>query len=290
MRKNKSLFRQTLTVLLLSLIVLAAGTACAAEKDDRELIIGAYRQMQAFDNYHMTIDMTMTMKISGAEMNTVVKGESDVAVKPLLVKTAINVDINTPDGKKSSQQSEQYIEDSGDALVMYNNINGNWKKQLLPKGSYDPLQEYERYIAGIKSVERLVEDDETITFAVVIGSVYFKDSMKRQLATMGMAKIELSDEVFTQLGDCKYQMIINKNNGNIAQINMDLSDLIAKIGGSLVEKTPEAAEKKELMREMFKTMKLSTQIKFMQFDAVNSFMIPNEVKKTAVLLSLPQQK
>jgi len=144
----------------------------------------------------------------------------------------MNITIDA-DSKKINNKLVQYIEESGDKIIVYSYTNNQWIKQSLPKGSYNPLSEYDNYIKGIKSVTVKEDNADSTVFEVVAKGSYLKEDIKRNIASMGMSKMVLSDDFLKDLDDLTYNVTIDKNTGTISKMEIDLSDFMSKFGNVL---------------------------------------------------------
>ena len=60
----------------------------------------------------------------------------------------------------SAKKITQYMEESGDQLIMYSNINNRWLKQVLQKTTRNPAAQFEGYIKAITSITQKSEDEK----------------------------------------------------------------------------------------------------------------------------------
>ncbi|WP_346356039.1 DUF6612 family protein [Azotosporobacter soli] len=263
-------------------VLFAVQTPVAAETlDDKAVVAEAYQKMRAFKSYHMTVDTVMSMHGADVEIGSNVKGEIDLMTKPMLAKTELDVVTNaeTAGGNKTtSKKILQYVEETNNGIFMYTQADNQWKKQLLKSGGYDPLKEYEQYSKGIKSVEKVSEDDDRAVFSVVIKGSYMKDVLSRQLPSLGLDKINLSAEALNNISDVAYQLTLDKKSGAVSAIDMDLSSFIGEFGNSVAEAVDASPEKKQELRELFGSVSMTVHVEFSRFDAVEKFALPQELK------------
>lgn len=261
------------------------GTAAAAPAvDDKTVIANAYKNMQRMNSYHMTLGGEMSMSGAGTEMRMEMAGEIDVLTKPLRSRNTMDIamDMRSENGgnKKVTKRLEQYVVEEKGGIAIYTGAAGQWQKQLLPTGVYDPLKDYENYIRGIKSVTLVSDESDEAVFDVTISASYMRDNMRKQFAAMGTSNFNelLSDEFMDSLGDVSYRLTVNKNNGTVSKLEMDLSEFTSRIGNELAERIQAPEEKKQEMRDLFNGMKLNMRIEFSQFDSVQPFVLPAGVK------------
>ena len=261
------------------------GIAAAAPAvDDKTMIAAAYKNMQRMNSYHMTLSGDMSMSGAGTELQMEMAGEIDVLAKPLRSRNTMDIamDMRSESGnnKKVTKRLEQYVVEEKNGIAIYTGTGDQWQKQLLPVGSYDPLKDYENYIRGIKSVTAVSDDTDEAVFDVTISASYMRDTMRKQFAAMGTSNYNqlLSDEFMNSLGDVSYRLTINKNNGTVSKLEMDLSEFTSRIGNELAERMQAPEPKKQEMRDLFNGMKLNMRIEFSQFNSVPPFALPAGVK------------
>jgi hypothetical protein len=256
----------------------SSSSAMAAQADPKEFIVQAHQKLLSLKSYHMNMDTINSMSVQGKFIYTVMNGELDIQSTPLLCKSNMNITIDI-DSKEINKKLVQYIEESGDKIIVYSYTNNQWTKQSLPKGSYNPLSEYENYIKGIKSVTIKEDNADSTVFEVVAKGSYLKENIKRNIASIGMPKIELSDDFLKDLDDLIYNVTIDKKTGTISKMEIDPSDFMSKFGNNLVDSMQIPDEKKKIMKEMFSSMKIDMNITLSQFDSVEKFTIPQDIKE-----------
>jgi hypothetical protein len=280
MKKGKKL-SVLIVICIMTLFVsgwVSGSSAMAAQADPKETVVQAYQKLLSLKSYHMNMDTTNSMSVQGKFIYTVMNGDLDIQANPLLCKSNMNITIDIG-SKEFNKKLVQYIEESGDKIIVYSYMNNQWIKQSLPKGSYNPLSEYENYIKGIKSVTIKEDNADSTIFEVVAKGSYLKENIKQNLASMGMAKMELTDDFLKDLDDLTYSVTIDKNTGTISKMEIDLSDFMSKFGNNLVDSMQVPDQKKNIMKEMFSSMKIVMNITLSQFDSVEKFTIPQEVKE-----------
>jgi hypothetical protein len=256
----------------------SSSSAAPAPADPKETVMQAYQKLLSLKSYHMNMDTINSMSVQGRYIYTVMNGDVDLQTTPLLSRSNMSITIDF-DSKEINKKTVQYIEESGDKIIVYSYTNNQWIKQSLPKGSYNPLSEYENYIKGIKSVTIKDDNVDSTVFEVVVKGSYLKENIKQSLASMGMAKMVLSDDFLKDIDDLTYSVTIDKNTGTISKMEIDLSDFMSKFGNNLVDSMPIPEQKKSIMKEMFSSMKIVMNITLSQFNSVEKFTIPQEVKE-----------
>ncbi len=252
--------------------------AAAVQTEAKETVAQAYQKLQNLKNYHITLDTANSLTAQGKAIHTVTKGEFDIQVNPLLCKSDLEITTNI-NSNQINQKIEQYIEDSGNRIILYSNAGNKWKRKFLPKGSYNPLRDYENYIKAIKSVTIKSEDADSTVFEVVADGNYLKEDVRRNLTALGMSKLKLSDDFLKEnMDDLSYQVTIAKKQGTISMIDIDQSNFIHQLGNHLAEAMPLQGDQKKIMKEMFNSMKMVMHMTLSQFDNVEPFTVPQEAR------------
>jgi hypothetical protein len=277
MRKMKS-WSFVMVLCLLTMLTAACGNGTAMKQDPKEAVAAAFKQLATYKNYHMTMDVESAGKINGTDAKSVVKSEIDFQQNPLLVKNEMNIDSENGSTKINSHIL-QYMEKSGDKILVYTNVNNRWLKQTLPQGDYNPLKDAENAMKSLKSVTKTSEDANVAVFEVVPNRDYVKNKIQHQLQMMGMKDVAVNDELIKAVGDLKYTVTIDKKTANITQINMDLTDFMARFGKALANLSKAPSDQKKAIEQVFSNMKVNTTIYFSNFDKVGKITIPAEAKK-----------
>lgn len=268
--------------LLLGICVALLVSACASpvtkKADPKEAVTNAYQKLVNLRSYHMTADITSTIKVKDQTVNTTMQSEMDVQQKPMLFKNTMNI---TAEGgsQKSEQKVIQYAEQSGKQLMIYSNVNNQWVKQAMDLAEYDPLKDFDNYIKAIISVTQKSEDGTTVTYEVIAGGNYLKDNIQRNMASIGMKNVPITDELIKNIGDFKYTVTIDKKTSTISKLDMDMSDIMAKLGDVLAESKDVPENQKQTVKDLFKNMKVTSMITLSQFDSIGSIVIPAEAKQ-----------
>jgi hypothetical protein len=278
MKKKNNLLTIIVFCIMTIFVSSWSSVSCAAAKQatPKETVIQAYQKILNLKNYHMTIDTTSSIAVQGKNVKTVMNGELDIEESPLLCKSNMNVTIDT-ELEKVTKTMVQYIGESGDNLIVYSKKNNQWVKQSLAKGSYNPRSEYDDYVKGIKKVIITRDDAKFTVFEVVVRGSSLKEDMKRSIASLGIAKVELADDFLKDLSDVTYYITIDKNTGTITQMEMDLSSLMSKFGNDFTDSMKIPTEKKKAIKDTFSSMKIVTNITFSQFGTVEKISVPQDI-------------
>ena len=176
MRKLKllSMLALCLTVLLTSA---CSSNTTAVSKDPKEAVTNACQKLNSLKNYHMSMVIESSLNVNGQPVKSTAKGEMKIQKSPLLCENIMEITADAP--SKISQKITQYMEESGDQLIMYSNINNHWMKQILPKTTQSPAAQFEGYIKAITSVTQKSEDENSIVYEVVASGNELKKEYRK---------------------------------------------------------------------------------------------------------------
>lgn len=257
----------------------ASDSAPVTNSDPKEIVTAAYQKFLALKNYHMSVATEASLSFQGKSTNIITKGEWDIQAKPMVFKNNMNIIMDTASDtitKKTERKVEQYIEESGKQLIVYSKINDQWTRQILPYSNL--LNQYDNYFKAIVSVTPVNEDADSTVFEVVESASYLKENFDRVMASTGMQKVKLTDDLLKDLGDIKYTVTVDKKTATVSKIDMDLSEFVATIGNNLAESAKVPDNQKEIIRQVLTNMKVVTNIAFSRFGKVDKIIIPPEVK------------
>ncbi|MCE5285952.1 MAG: hypothetical protein LLG02_08930 [Pelosinus sp.] len=270
--------RLSLAVMFCLVTMLACvNVAMAAEDNSRATVIAAYRKLAEVTSYHMTMTGNMSMSIEGKDFQAAMNSEMDILIRPLLCKNNMDMTFNA-NGKEKHESIVQYVERSGKQILTYSYINGKWARQSLPGGEYNPARDFGDFVKAIKSAVLVSEDDNSAVYEVTADGRYLKDSMKRQMDSIGLKKMGMADGLVGALGDLTYTITIDKNAGTISGMDLDLSPFLVAIGDNMANQLPGPEEKKQELREMFSSMQMQMSFTLSQFDSIEPFTIPDEAR------------
>ncbi len=272
------LSKLVMVVLMMTVVsVCSVANVRAATSDEyKELVIKAYEKMSGMQSYQMTLETTGSMSIFGKTIDIVMHGECDTQVKPLLAKNVMQITVDDGSAKKE-QKITQYIEETKGQVFIYSNTNGKWER--LSMLHYDPLVDYANYAKAVTNVVLVEENDEISVFAVTMDGSYLRESIERILNSSNMKNSKLPEDFFKNIGDITYKVAINKKTAIISRTDIDMSDMLAAMGNSIVENEKKLSDAdKTTIREMFNNTKLVTSMFFSKFNSIDKITIPNEVR------------
>ncbi len=245
--------------------------------DSKETFTKAYQKFLSLKSYHMNLDVTSSLYVEGKIINTVIQGEFDVHQKPMMGKNIVNITMDI-DSKKDRKQLVQYVEESGDQIIIYSYVDNHWIKQSMP--NYNPFDDFDNYIKAIISVTPISEDADSIVYEVIASGSYLKDNIKHYIAATGK-NTQLTSDLLKDVGNFKYTITIDKKVSTISKMNIDLSDFMSKIIARMAESPDIPAEKRKIFQDMLGNIRMILNVTFSQFNRVKNITIPQEVKSTA---------
>ncbi len=257
----------------------ASASLPAANSDPKATVAKAYQQFLTLKNYHMSIETAASLSFQGKNANIFSKAECDVQVKPMVLRNVMDITIDTvldTVSKRKEQKVVQYTEEAEKQLIVYSKINGQWVRQTLPYNNL--LNENANFLKDIISVAPINEDDDSAVFEVEESASNLKGNLDRILASTGMQKMKITDDLLKNLSNLKYTITIDKKTSTVSKIDMDMSEFVAIIGNNLAESGKVPDNEKETVRELFKNMKIVTSIAFSRLNKVEKIVIPPEAK------------
>lgn len=277
--------RKLLSLLLMLCITAMLAAACSLPgvsrsitADPKETVTKGYQKLNSLKNYHMSMELKTSMSLQGKNINSVMNSDTDVQKNPMVCKNTYHI-ISDIDAKRTEQTMVQYIEESGDQFAVYSNIRNQWIKQTIPKDGFNPVNDYEEHIKAITSVVLKNEDAATAVFDVVADGNALRGQIQRNLAAIGIQKSNISNDLFKDIGDLKYSVTIDKKTATVCKIDMDLSDIMAKIGSNIAVSNEIPEAQKEFIKDMFDDMSIKSSVAFSQLNGVDKIVVPEEAKK-----------
>lgn len=260
---------------LFSLMGNSSASSSVIETDQKEVVNKAYQKLLKLKSYRMTMDVTTSSYLHGKDVNTTIKDNCDIQVKPMMGKhtTDIGMDFSST---KIEQQLVHYFEGSGKDVVVYSNVNNQWFKKVVPY--YSPLKEFENYMKAITGVTLISEDKNSLLFEVVAKGSSIGDNLERYLSSTNVQNIKLTTDILKNIGDFTYTITVDKKTSAISKSNIDLTKLMYKIGDQLTESQDLSEEEKKIMKHALATMKLNVNVVFSEWNRVGKITIPVAAK------------
>lgn len=286
MRKIKTL-AVMLAFLSVNMFAAVGSAAPLTLVECRELVNKTSQNMAMLENFHMTLDFTISTLFRDQKINMAAIGECDIQAKPLRMKNAMTMTADFG-AKVDKEEFVQYIEHAGDKFVSYTFADNQWVKQLLPY--FDQYHEYDAYDESIKSVTPFEETDDLIIVDVIVDGDIWRKASERIAASGDMRSAKLMAGLFNDLGDITYRMTINKETDTVARIEMDLSDSIIKIIRNFTEPNQLPAADKAVVNGILDNTKVFMSIDISQLNQVPEIVIPQEAHDAREIPSVPVHK
>ena len=249
--------------------------ATESSADAKDIVIKAYQKLLEAKSCHISVDSVTTLSRQGYFSRVHDNEEIDLFLKPLLSKKIIKVALDFP-GTKSNMDMEQYVEESNDRYTVYTKDHDLWKSQSLPR--FDPLRLHTGGVEIISKATLLREDTDSTTFKVVSDASGLQKTIGSSLAMLGIQQVHLTTEQLKPLGDISYIVTIDKKTMTIARIENDLSAMSAILGDVLADSKDIPEAQKQLVLEIFRSVKANLSVAFSQLNSVKRFSIPAEAK------------
>ncbi len=234
----------------------AGGTsdsANSAGKSMEEVLYAASENMQNAESMTYTMDMEMTMKVFGVDMNTVMTADVKTIQDPLSLELIGNMDM----GSMGSYDMEIYTEPDGDKLVMYTGMDTGdqmqWMKTKVDLDSsqisqYDAQSNIQVYIENAKNFSQVGEEEINGVKAVrfdgtisgeSIGAALEESGMNEQLAGSG---IEDPAALYGEMGDIPVSFWVDTEKELIVKYSIDMSEAIQKMMAKAMEQAEAESE------------------------------------------------
>jgi hypothetical protein len=259
----------------------ASASAGATEEASKEMVVKSYKNLAKVKSYHMTVDAVRYQFFQEKSIKIVIKSECDVQIKPMVYKSTTDM-VMEVEGRGLQVRELQYMEEIDGQRIVYSAQDNRWFKQIIPR--YSPFDDYDAYFKEIKSVKRINETVREVLFEVKVNGSYLRDKLNKRLGSASPQKAELDNELLS-LGDFTYQVTIDKKSMLVSKLNIDMSEFLAKRGSTITESNQVPENQKDMIKEMFSNMKVSTTIAFSQWDSIGKIIIP-DAAKNAPLISM----
>lgn len=275
-----------LATLVLSLMLIISFTACSEgdmtkDKSAEEILEGAMTKATEWENYEMDIDSRMVMNIPiQGEMEMNINGHGVAFIKPLKMHMTMTVEMEQ---LPEPQSIEQYLIQEGDTLTIYQQLEGQWYKQVMEGSgmeqlaSVDPIESIQLFMKHLKGAEIVEEGQINEKDAVKIDATVSFDMYKELIAgnqSLDMS-LGLGTNVFDMLGemgDLTYSIWVEKETLNVTRYEMDLTEAMNKMAEAMegIEELPQEAV------DAYKNSKMEMTITITNHNQAADFEIPEE--------------
>lgn len=281
-----------LTLCLLLLPVAICGAAPAADTDYRDVFIKASQNLLNLKSYHMTMDAAGSMIMDGKTMGFVSGGQSDVQLKPMLMKNTLTATMDAG-GKKSAYTMAQYIEENGDKLAVYSYADNKWTRQVMtnPAGGYGDYRKYlDSFIKGITGVKLVRETDAVLVLEAAVSAGCLQEGLEKAIAAAVGQKIKLPESLFDDLGDFKYTAVIAKDSQQITELSMNMAEFVTSMAQTIIEPLRLPDDQKALAEEILKSVRMQVKISLSRYNAIEPIIIPREAKNAPLVAPPAKQE
>ncbi len=260
-------------LLMCMLLVVFAITCSGCGKLTAEEIIEKFAESSAsVDNCEATMKMNMTMESAGESFSITMDSTMQMVMNPdIEAKVAMNMDM----GEMGAYDMETYIVKEEDAYYTYVKASDMWMKQEIPSeelesqlSTYKDQVDYSVYTDNMQNFklegEELVGEKETYKISGVITG----ESLKAVMEKSGVSDYAVADTEgidYSQLGDLKITLWVEKKTFVPVKIYMDMADMMA----NMLASSEETAEIKMPVCDM--------EVEYVSFD-VKEIVLPEEAK------------
>lgn len=282
----------TLTFCLLFLPVALCGAAPADGTDYRDVFIKASQNLLKLKSYHMTLEAEGSMIMDGKTMGFVTGGQSDVQLKPMLMKNTLAASMDAG-GKKSAYTMAQYVEETGDKLAVYSYADNKWTRQVMtsPGGNYGDYRKYlDSFIKGITGVKLVRETDGALVLEAAVSAGYLQEGLEQAMSSAIGRKIKLPDNLFDDLVDFKYTAVIAKDSQQISELSMNMAEFVTSVAQTIIEPLRLPDDQKALAEEILRSVKMQVKISLSRYNAIEPIIIPREAKNAPLVVPPAKQE
>jgi hypothetical protein len=265
--------------LLLLTATVPAVAAPLSDADCKAIFIKANQQMLKANSYHMTLDMTASVPMNGKKSTIAFTADSDFQVKPLLMKNIMNIRMETA-GKKHELAVLQYCEETGGKLVYYSLIEKKWVKNIapLPYGDKDKLNKYFESVLQQTEVSFLRETDDELVLEATVSADSLRESVEKTLELQGEKNVKLPADIFQDIDDLKYIVMIDKKTQTITGVSIDMTGLLRSIGEKILAAAQMPEDKKAPFREILAGGTVQMDIIVSRLNGIDTISIPKEAR------------
>ena len=302
MRKIKKLSALLLSGVLMLSTVACGGTSEKNGQNDtstskmtvEERLADSQKKMAGIKSVHMTMDMTMGMKLAiegeetqEAAMQTT--SEIDMISNPVKAKISMTMDLGdllaaegeTENSEEAKQTLETYMEEVDGKYLMYTGAEGQWVKQEVDASSltqYDPEESAALYLKSLSDVKEIGTEEINGENTTKIEGVVKGDAIKEILDASGIGNSltqmtglsqEEIDPLFKDLEDFKMTVWLNDDN-YMVKVEEDMLNMLNTMMKNILK---DSGQEYALTFTAFETSMI-----YNNFDKVEDFTIPEEAK------------
>ncbi len=277
----------------LLLMAVASAAAPPSDADCKDLFLTAHQQLLKANSYHMTVEMTASVPLSGKTTALAVAGDFDVQVKPLLMKNTMNFSMAAA-GKKDEMTLTQYVEETDGKLLSYSFAADKWAKQILPipaiqKNQAEFLKYCEEVFRDTAVTFRRKTDDE-LELEAAISADKLQEHFEKSLALQGVSDVKLPAGLFQDAADLTYTVAIDKKTRLITRVSMDMTALLKMVGEKILAASQMPEDKKAPFREILAGGNVLINVGISRVNAAPAIVIPQEARNELLAPEPPAKK
>jgi len=287
--------KKTVIFLLVVLFCFAGLTACTGPSDltkgktAEQIAEEAFDRWYGLDNYDMNMNMFMKMNIGGGDLEMTMTSEATIFQDPLKMKMTANVSM--PMLVNESMTIEQYALTENEQFVIYQKVEDLWQKIVADDSTTkailqtDPKDNLKLFMDSLEKAEILAEEKieqlDTVKLELVASGKIFDQIMEQTAGNpLGVNGDLFDPAIFTQIGDLKYILWIDKATLNVVKGQMDLSENMRNLGAALTADPNMPAE----MKEMFAGMEMVADYTITNHNKAQDFTLPEEAKNAEEII------
>lgn len=283
--------RSLLFTIILSLLVILAGCSgsngLTKGKTAQQIAEESFDQWYGLQNYDMDLSMHMKMIVDSETMDFDIGGKATIFQNPMKMKMVMNTMIP---GMDEEMQITQYMIEEEQKIIVYQQLDGQWFKMVIDDPAMaqtmqmDPRDNMQLFIDNLIKAEIVGEEKiggrDTYKIDLLASSEIF-DQVFDDMAnnSLGLSSEMLGSDVFSNIGDMKYTVWIDKDTLETVKCYMDLTDNMRNLGNVMVgnQDTPEE------LKELFSNMQMSMEYTIQNHNKAVDFTVPEEAKKAMEL-------
>lgn len=280
MKKMKVLVAASLALVLTVGLAACGGGGASSDGD---IMKTAQKELEKVKSMNCDMVMDMNMSVAGQTMETSTTGKISMMSEPMLMQ----MDMTMDGGAQGKYDMVMYAEQKDKDYVMYMSAdNGTtWMKQTMTDvadlSQYDAQASMDMYLGSSEGFKEGATEKVNGSDAVRYDGVISKDAMNEvmassgaedQLSSLGITE-EQAAEMYKDLGELPISVWIDKESSLPVKYEMDMTAVMQKLMGNMMEAMGEAAAGVE-----FKVDKMLISMTMSDFNKVSEIKIPDAAK------------
>lgn len=299
---DKRMIRKIILFICVCISLISASPALAAGQltleDAERYLAPIYKEFESSNSSKVQIDLELVTPFANVNAQIDVAG---LYAKSKVYKLDYKLELLMLGKSKKDYKLQQYMEQKGNDLHVYTELDNKWTKQVLPNmkikaNSNKNQQENEslklaKSLELIKSVELLKYTPEEVEVKVVINSAKLYDVVEPIiLADKTSFKdpknktefLKIYREIMNMAGDLTYTEHIERKNKTI-KTELDLTSFTKNIVNGLVSKYDKKMKDKDRadLAKFLDASRLTMKAEVIMLDKKEKIEVPVTVKETA---------